>query len=153
MSPKTYLNQIKRLEESIDQKIAELTDLRLDAQTVRGLNYDSDHIQTSANKDAPYARTLERIDDLRRQTAQQIEELSRARSAIIGQVQGIQDARYASLLYKRYVTGATLDQIAAQMQYSAAHIRHLHGGALQAFGEQWGEEIEEYAKMHTQSHV
>ncbi|MCF0230661.1 MAG: hypothetical protein HUJ76_13330 [Parasporobacterium sp.] len=62
-----------------------------------------------------------------------IRELELARHRIIGEIQSLEDSRHVDLLYRRYVSWQSWEQIADVMHYDKRHIHRLHGDALLAF--------------------
>lgn len=64
MRAKEYLQQLRRLDTVIDQKIKELDDLKVKSTCIGGFDYSKERVQTSPSGDAPYVRTVSRIVDL-----------------------------------------------------------------------------------------
>ena len=102
------------------------------------IRYDKDKVQTSpANAIEEAVVELVDLETRLAEVSHRYAETARIRTK---QILDMDNAQYAELLYLRYVDdgrngkGNTLDDVAEEMNYSAQHIRRLHGQALQAFG-------------------
>ncbi len=133
MWAKEYLQQLQRLDTVINQKVAELNDLRWKAESVGSIDYARDRVQTSPAADAPFVNAIGRIADLEAEISAEIEQYANEKHLIIKQIQGLANPAYVQILYKRYVEFKPLEVIAAEMNYTYDHIRHLHRYALQKF--------------------
>ena len=130
---KEYLQQLQRLDTTINQKIQELSDLRATAKKIGGMDYSKDRVQTNACGDAPFTDTVLRIIDLEHEINREIDAFVDEKHCIINQIQSLQNSKYIDLLYQRYVKFKQLEQIAVDMNYTYQYVRELHGRALQEF--------------------
>lgn len=103
MRAKEYLQQLQRLDTIINQKLAELEDLRLKAEGVGSIDYAKDKVQTSAAGDAPFVNIIGRMADLKAEISAEIEEYANEKHLIIKQIQALANPAYVQILYKRYV--------------------------------------------------
>lgn len=133
MKAKEYLQQLQRLDTVINQKINELGDLRLQAQSTGGLDYSKERVQSSPSGDAPFVKPICRIIDLEAEINAEIDRFVDEKHKIINQIQGLKNSDYISLLFKRYVEFKSLEKICVEMNFSYDYIKHLHGYALQDF--------------------
>lgn len=133
MKAKEYLQQLQRLDTVINQKINELGDLRLQAQSTGGIDYSKERVQTSPSGDAPFVKPICRIIDLEAEINAEIDRFVDEKHKIINQIQGLKNSDYISLLFKRYVEFKSLEKICVEMNFSYDYIKHLHGYALQDF--------------------
>lgn len=133
MKAKEYLQQLQRLDTVINQKIKEVQDLRLQAQSGSGLDYSKERVQSSPSGDAPFVKPICRIIDLEAEINAEIDKFVDEKHKIINQIQGLKNSDYISLLFKRYVEFKSLEKICVEMNFSYDYIKHLHGYALQDF--------------------
>ena len=133
MKAKEYLQQLQRLDTVINQKIKEVHDLRLQAQSTGGLDYSKERVQSSPSEDAPFVKPICRIIDLEAEINAEIDRFVDEKHKIINQIQGLKNSDYISLLFKRYVEFKSLEKICVEMNFSYDYIKHLHGYALQDF--------------------
>jgi hypothetical protein len=133
MKAKEYLQQLQRLDTVINQKIKEVHDLRLQAQSGGGLDYSKERVQSSPSGDAPFVKPICRIIDLEAEINAEIDRFVDEKHKIINQIQGLKNSDYINLLYKRYVEFKSLEKICVEMNFSYDYIKHLHGYALQDF--------------------
>lgn len=133
MKAKEYLQQLQRLDTVINQKIKEVHDLRLQAQSTGGIDYSKERVQTSPSGDAPFVKPICRIIDLEAEINAEIDKFVDEKHKIINQIQGLKNSDYIALLFKRYVEFKSLERICVEMNFSYDYIKHLHGYALKDF--------------------
>lgn len=133
MKAKEYLQQLQRLDTVINQKIKEVHDLRLQAQSTGGLDYSKERVQSSPSGDAPFVKPICRIIGLEAEINAEIDRFVDEKHKIINQIQGLKNSDYISLLFKRYVEFKSLERICVEMNFSYDYIKHLHGYALKDF--------------------
>ena len=133
MSAKEYLQQLKRLDTVINQKIEELKGLRSTIYGVGSIDYSKERVQTSQSANSPFVKTADRIADLETEINQEIDSFIDEKHKIINQIQGLRNINHINLLYKRYVEFKNLEVIAVEMNFTYQYTRRLHGTALQDF--------------------
>lgn len=133
MKAKEYLQQLKRLDELINQKIKEVTDLRERATSVSGIDYSKDKVQTSPSGDTPFVKLIGKIADLEAEINAEIDSFVNEKHKIINQIQSLKNADYISLLFKRYVEFKKFEIIAIEMNFTYQYVLELHGCALREF--------------------
>lgn len=133
MKAKEYLQQLQRLDTVINQKIKEVHDLRLQAQSTGGIDYSKERVQTSPSGDVPFVKPICRIIDLEAEINAEIDKFVDEKHKIINQIQGLKNSDYIALLFKRYVEFKSLERICVEMNFSYDYIKHLHGYALKDF--------------------
>ena len=119
MKAKEYLQQLQRLDTMINQKIKELGDLRLMSQSVGGIDYSKERVQSSPSGDAPFVKPVLRMIELEHE--------------IINQIQALQNPKHIDILYKHYVEFKRLEIVAVEMNFTYQYIVELHGTALKEF--------------------
>ena len=139
MTAKEYLQQVRRLDAQIDQRIEQLEDLR-DKAVGFSQPLSPDKVQTSSSGDKT-AQIVERCVDLEAHIKDMTIALMDLKGKIIDQIHELDDYRYIELLYLRYIRYMRLEDISCTMKkrngepYSFDHIATLHGEALKSFSE------------------
>lgn len=136
MNAKRYLNQIRRLEQNVQQRLVELKKLREEATILKGVSYDGLKVQSS-NQSTGFA-AIERIVDKEHEVMRMVDQMQSVRHKIIMQIQALSELEedgliYSSILFDRYVNYADFAQIACTINRSYTHTIRLHGEALKAF--------------------
>ncbi len=133
MKAKEYLQQLKRLDEQINQKNKEIDDLRHMSTSIGSLDYSKDRVQTSPSVDAPYINIIAHIIDLSAEVDAEIDKFVDEKHKIINQIQQLQNVEEMTVLHKRYIEYLSFERIAVDMNYTIRNIYFIHGRALQNF--------------------
>ena len=134
MNVKEYLGQLERLEILIEQKKEELKRLRELSASVGSPILSADKVKSgSAPKNAGFEKNIEKCMLLEEEIKQEIAAFTDKRHTIIKQIQRLGNAKYISVLYKRYVEYKRFDEIAEEMGYTYQYISLLHGRAVHEF--------------------
>lgn len=134
MKAKEYLQQLKRLDTLINQKIKELDELR-SMSTVGAVDYSTERVQSSHSQEAPFVRIVHKMIELEQEINAEIDTFVDEKHRIINQIQGLKNPDYISLLFKRYVEFKKFETIAVEMNYTYQYILNMHGYALKSFEE------------------
>lgn len=130
MRAKDYLGQIKKLDMRIGQRITELQQMRDRLSVMTGIDYSRDKIQatpSSGNKQ------IEELVDFENGIIQMINEETKLKHRIIAEIQILDNALYADILFRRYVECLSFERIACDMGYAYNYVCTVHGNALKAF--------------------
>lgn len=138
MTTKEYLSKIERLEKMIQNKLAEIYQLKTMACSVT-VSGENERVQTSSDKDR-MGSTVAKIVDLEKETDHLVDSFINQRNHIIDQIDGIEDMNMYHVLSSRYVGKKTFDEIASDMNYSRMQINRIHGKALLEFEKLYGNE-------------
>lgn len=133
MKAKEYLQQLQRLDTMINQKIKELGDLRLMSQSVGGIDYSKERVQSSPSGDAPFVKPVLRMIELEQEINAEIDRFVDAKHEIINQIQALQNPKHIDILYKHYAEFKRLEIVAVEMNFTYQYIVELHGTALKEF--------------------
>lgn len=133
MKAKEYLQQLQRLDTMINQKIKELGDLRLMSQSVSGIDYSKERVQSSPSGDAPFVKPVLRMIELEQEINAEIDRFVDEKHEIINQIQSLQNPKHIDILYKHYVEFKRLEIVAVEMNFTYQYIVELHGTALKEF--------------------
>ena len=137
MNTKAYLNQIKRLDMMINNKLVEIYRLKNMASGIF-ISTDSERVQASGNKDH-LGNTVAKIIDLERETYKLIDILFDKRNNIIKQIDSLSNSDYYQILALRYVNYDTFNDISDKTGWSIRQVFRLHGEALQEFEKAFGQ--------------
>lgn len=127
MRAKDYLKEIARIEKMIENKKEDMERWRDIALNITG-NYSGERVQGSGNQQKMATAVINRVD-LQREIEGHIVTLYRKRQEIIGVLEQLPLQDY-DLLYKIYVNGETLNDMAGERGCSYSNITTLHGMAL-----------------------
>lgn len=142
MTTKDYLNQISRLNRMINNKLAEVSQLRELSRSISAVK-NEERVMSSSDPDK-IGTIYVKIDEMEHNLDNMIDEYIEKKNLIIGQIDGIENEDYYNILFSRYIEKKTFEVIATEMKYSWRQIIRLHGKALKAFEEKYGNS---YLKM------
>jgi hypothetical protein len=134
VNAKDYLKQIRVIDNRIKEKETQKAELLEMMGSIKGMTYDGDIVQTSANGDQ-MVNLMIRIEEITNQILDDTRKYIDLRDKIISQIQSIGDWRIESLLFKRYVEYKSFELIAIEMGFNYDYTRELHGAALACFEE------------------
>lgn len=130
MTAKQYLGRlaelnwkIQKLNDEIEERRTRLTSSTMQLR---------EKVQTSVYGDK-FADAMAAIADKDLKRQELIFEYEKLRDEIIEQILGMSNLLECQILYKRYVEGTNLKEIAEAMGYSYDWICHAHGNALMHF--------------------
>ena len=133
MSAKEYLGQIRKLDMRIGQRITELNQMRERLNIITGIDYAKDKIQATPSSGN---RQVEEMVDFENEILKMIEDETRLKHRIIAEIQILDNALYADILFRRYVECLSFERIACDMGYVYNYVCTVHGNALKAFEKQ-----------------
>ena len=136
MDTKQYLNQISRLDRMIQNKLAEISQLRELAMSISAVK-NEERVQTTPNFDK-IGTAYCKIEEMEEKLDKLIDEYVDKKNLIISQIDGIENETYYEILFARYIEKKTFEKIADEMTYSFRNVTRLHGRALQEFEKKYG---------------
>jgi DNA-directed RNA polymerase specialized sigma subunit len=136
MTTKDYLNQISRLNRMIDNKLTEITQLRELSYSISAIGSE-EKVMSSSDPDK-IGSTYAKIDEMEHNLDNMIDEYIEKKDLIIWQIDSMENEDYYNILFSRYIEKKTFEVIATEMKYSWRQIIRLHGKALKAFEEKYG---------------
>lgn len=146
MDTKQYLGQISRLDRMIENKIAEITRLKVLFYGLSAVKLE-ERVQTTPNHDkmgTAYSKIHDRQTDLDRM----IDEYVDKKAHIVEQIEKMDDEMHYAILFSRYVTRKGFSDIANEVGYSERQVLRLHGEALLEFETKYGSEYKEVIQCH-----
>ena len=132
MNVKRYLNRIRLYDIRINQRIEQAEDLKRRAFSIGSPEIKADSVQSSPSPD-PLADAVSRYVDLEKKINSMIDRFVAMKDKIIGEIQQVEDPRYCTVLYLRYVKYMNMQEISEYMNYEYKYTCQLHGQALLAF--------------------
>lgn len=133
MTAKEYLQQVRRMDRLINNKIAELEQLRTLATSTTAAT-DREAVQTSGVSDK-VGNVVANIVDLQAEINALVDSYIDKRKEIIAQLDSIekQHPLFYAILHGRYIQFKKLQDIADNEGYAPQYIREQHGKALAFF--------------------
>lgn len=132
MTTQAYLSQAKRFDRMTMNKVQEIERYKelLLSTTVAP---KQDVIQSSGNKDK-LGTFMAKIVDLEKE----LDYVNMSREKIIKQIEGMSDPDVYQVLYSKYISDCSLNEIARLIHISKTHVYRLHDRALVEFEEKYG---------------
>lgn len=127
-----YLKQVKKLEIKWKEKQEELETLRTYTSSVAAVNYQKERIQATKKVDT-LEENIIRCEQLEEQVNNMFNRYFDTRKKITDEIQELENEKHIELLFKWYVQGKKIEQIADEMGYSEYYIKELKGKALDEF--------------------
>ena len=132
MRAKEYLQQLKKMDIVIQQKIQELSQLK-ELGGLKGIDYSQEKVKNSQANCANFESVVIKIIDLENEINNEINKFVDKKHDIINKIQGLEHINYIQILYKRYVEYKKFEVISIETNYAYQYIRELHKKGLQEF--------------------
>ena len=136
MTTKQYLNQIKRLDKMIENKLDEIYRLREMSVSI-STNMDKDRVQSSGSHDK-LGESVAKIVDLERETNDIVSELAEKKKVIIKQIDDMTNDDYYVILTYRFVQKMEFREIFLKMKISERKMYTVYKQALKEFERLYG---------------
>lgn len=138
MTTKQYLNQIDRINRMINNKLAEIYQLKTMVCSI-SVSANEDKVQSSSDKDK-LGSAVAKIVDLENEINKAIDVYVDKKEKIVAQIDSVKDIMEYQVLFSRYIEHKTFEQIAEDNDYSVRQILRIHGNALVEFEKKFGQE-------------
>ena len=138
MTTKQYLNQIDRINRMVNNKLAEIYQLKTMVCSI-SVSANEDKVQSSSGKDK-LGSAVAKIVDLENEINNAIDVYVEKKDRIVSQIDSIKDIMEYQVLFSRYIERKTFEQIAEDNDYSVRQILRIHGNALVEFEKNFGQE-------------
>lgn len=132
MTAEEYLNQISRLDAQLKRNSQELKMLQENKDDYKGIDYSKIHIREKSVITDPMAEGVAIRLDIEEELQTTIEDIKRKRRAIILDIEQIKDVNTYTVIYDKYVSGYTLQEI-ANKQYRSESWAKQHNLKGKAF--------------------
>ncbi len=130
MQAKQYLKQAYRLNELIQCNQQELADLRLLSESIPGIDYSKDRVQTSPSNDAGFTNIVAKIIELEDAINADIEKMLSLKLEIRTVINAVQDNEEKLLLKLRYLNFMSWEDICDEINVSMRTAHRIHSAAL-----------------------
>lgn len=134
LSAKKYLMQLETIDETINQDIERLSEMKTSAMCTGGIDYSRERVQTSAVGDRLCSDVV-RYTEFDAHINDEIDRFVDAKNQIIREIRELHHADYVKVLYKVYVQFKPLKVAATEMKRSYNFVLDVHKKALAAFEE------------------
>lgn len=131
MTTKEYLNQVDRLNRMIDNKLAEIYQLKTLVCSI-SVATDSEKVKSSGSQDK-MGDTIAKIVDMEKEADEMIDKMLDIKQKIVKQIENIENTNYYDVLCCRYIGRMTFEAIAKKMNYSWRQVIRIHDLALEEF--------------------
>lgn len=131
MTAREYLYQAKNLDDYINAKTKELSQLRSKIRTLSAVRYDGINVKSSNRHD--FTDAVDSLIKLENNINKDIDRLVDLKAEIARMIDQLNDNRFKTVLTKYYLCNQRFEDISKEMKYSVPHIKRLHGLALNAF--------------------
>lgn len=135
MTAKEYLRQLRDLDRLLTAKDIEYQNLQTMATKVN-TTLNENKVQTSPDK-SKNEDLIIKMAELSEEIQSDIAKYRELLSKVNKQIEGLDDIRYRTVLFMRYVNGKSFREIAKVMNYHEISVMKLHGKALQKFNEKY----------------
>lgn len=127
MTAKEFLQQIRKMDKLIENKLAEVQQWK-DIATNTSPNMTGERVQSSGNPHK-MSDAIGRYIDLEREINQDIDRLVEAKKDVIGVIEQLNATEY-DVIHKIYVQYLTFDEVAYACKHSRSWATTIHGMAL-----------------------
>lgn len=134
MTAKEYLYSIREDDIKIKLRLKEVDKLKDLIKSVGAVKYIDGKVQNTTNIDAPFMKTLEKIDEETARIDKMIDKLIDKKRQATEVIHTLKNEIQSDVLYKKYIEYKSLGEIAKDMHYSYSYVCHVHGFALLEFG-------------------
>lgn len=131
LQAKEYLNQAYRLNELIRSNELEIKDLEELKDSIGGIDYSKDRVQTSPSGDAGYTKIVHAIADLESAIKEDTEKMLRLKLEIRTVINDVQDNEQKLALKYRYLNFMSWDDVAEKLNVSKRTAIRIHDIAIQ----------------------
>lgn len=135
-----YLDQIRRIDKVVSNKMKDLSDnirrLR-EAAGLSGVRYDGDRVQSSSLSD-PTSKPAILLASMEQDVNRTVNEMLAVRTTIMGQIEMIRDIDHYDILFKHFVLHQSIGHIAGEWKFSWKQTNQVYKDALDAFERYFG---------------
>lgn len=130
MNAKDYLEQYKHIQARARILQTEVERLRTEAE---GLHINLDGMPKGSGRGNKFESLAIKLGEYEHKLQEELSRLWSMRMDIIANLDKLEDHKYQTLLYARYIEGKTWEVIAYEMNITWRHCYRIHGHALQHF--------------------
>lgn len=131
MSAKSYLQQLRKLDNLITARKASLKRMIEEETYITGISYDGIRVQTSKTETG--FKKSEDQADREAELLKLIRTLQEKRNTILDQISMLDNPVHVQVLIERYVYYRSFEEISDSIHRSYVRTTHIHGDALRKF--------------------
>lgn len=139
MTAREYLYQAKNLDDYINAKTQEASQLRSRIRRLGAMNYDG--VRVCGGKQHDFTDAVDSLIKLENDINKGIDKLVDMKTEIGRMIDKLSDNRYKTVLTCYYLNNRKFEEIAAEMKYSFRQTLRLHGHALEEFKKIYAETV------------
>lgn len=136
MTTEMYLSQIRKLDKMINNRLAEIDDLRSLAENVSSRQIVSDLVQSSGKQDK-LEKIIVKIIDAENEVDALVDRYVDKRKEIMDRIESM-EYRHYDILYMRFIDGYTFSVIAEEMAASERQVYRWFEKAIAEFEHKYG---------------
>ena len=136
LTAKEYLLQAKNLNDYINSKLKEISQLRSRICSLQGVSYDGINVKGGTGHN--FTDAVDSLLTLEQYIDGQIDKLTQLKKEISDKIALLGDNRFRTVLTRYYLCDETFEEVAKNAGYSNSHVRRLHGLALNEFRKKTG---------------
>ena len=130
MTVKEYFEQGLHLEDRIKLELKQIENLKVLAYSLSSPGFQ-ESFQATRNIEAPYTKTIEKILDMEKKHAEQVEMLLQFRDELSEVIETVEDKNERMVLTYHYLCNETWVSIGNKLEKNEKTIRRWHHSALQ----------------------
>ena len=130
MQAKDYLKQAYRLNELIQCNKQELDDLHFLSDSLPGIDYSKDRVQSSPSNGATFAKIVDKIIDLENAINTEIERMLSLKLEIRTVINAVPNNEERLLLKYKYLNFLSWEDVCEKMNVSMRTAHRIHASAL-----------------------
>lgn len=130
MNTREYLNQIQRYDKMIHNKEEDLKHYESLATSIKSFGYGTERVQTSGSTDR-MGDLVAKIVDLKAEILEDISSYVEKRAEVTRTIGLVKNPVLYDILFKRYIKGQSLGNIADEIGYSYIRTKELHLVAIE----------------------
>lgn len=131
LTAKEYLLQAKNLNDYINSKFKEISQLRSRICSLQGVSYDGINVKGGTGHN--FTDAVDSLLKLEQYIDGQIDKLTQLKKEIADKIDRLSDNRFKTVLTRYYLCDETFEAIAEETSYSLRQVLRLHGLALEEF--------------------
>ena len=132
MNAKEYLNQAHHLDMLINCRLREIDYWRDLSSGISGSSFEP-HYNPNRQTEAPFARCIEKIDEIQKNVEDKVTQLMQVREEISTAIEKLENREEQLVLRYRYLDNFSWEEIARMMNMSRRTVFRVHGAALENF--------------------
>lgn len=131
MTTKDYLNQISRLNRMINNKLAEIAQLRELACSISAVK-NEEKVMSSSDPDK-IGSTYAKIDEMEREVDVMVDNYVDKKNLVMRRIMMLQKEKHRVILYEKYIKFKSISEISKKLDMTDRGCKKAHKKALEEF--------------------